>query len=214
MPRFPRRQFLYTAAGTLVIPGLPQLPPPDSQIIRTGLWQRLDVTGLERFELSRAAGGWQLRGRILAKGPQGATECGYLILCDPQWRTTEATISASDEAGTRETHVIVKDGRWHINGREDARLAACVDIDLEWTPATNTIPIRRLTPAVGKSTGALTMAWVRFPGLAVEPLRQQYDRLAERQYRYTSVGGDFTAKIDVDDQSLALEYEGLWRRVT
>jgi hypothetical protein len=56
-------------------------------------------------------------------------------------------------------------------------------------------------------------AWVRFPELTLQPLPQEYVRLADREYRYSSRGGAFVANILVDDNGLALNYEGFWQRV-
>lgn len=47
----------------------------------------------------------------------------------------------------------------------------------------------------------------------VAMLLQEYERLAERRYRYTSAGGAFTVALEVDDEGLVLDYEGVWERV-
>jgi hypothetical protein len=77
---------------------------------------------------------------------------------------------------------------------------------------TNTLPIRRLAPAIGESID-VTAAWVRFPELTLEPLPQRYTRLSERRYRYESNGGAFVAELEVDDAGLVITYEGGWERV-
>ena len=66
---------------------------------------------------------------------------------------------------------------------------------------------------MGESSGPLTAAWIRFPELAIEPLPQEYRRLSERRYRYTSRGGAFTAEIDVDEHGVVVDYQGVWQRV-
>ena len=88
-----------------------------------------------------------------------------------------------------------------------------VDVDLGWTPFTNTLPIRRLSLAVGQKSGPVTAAWVRFPDLGLEPLTQEYERTAARRYRYTSGGGSFAADLEVDDDGLVIDYSGIWTRV-
>jgi hypothetical protein len=93
-----------------------------------------------------------------------------------------------------------------------AALHGLVDVDLGFSPVTNTLPIRRLEPAIGEVV-AVTAAWVRFPELTIEPLPQRYVRLAERRYRYESAGGAFVAEIEVDDLGLVTTYEGGWRRI-
>ena len=91
-------------------------------------------------------------------------------------------------------------------------LHGLIDVDLGFSPVTNTLPIRRLDPAIGEAV-AVTAAWVRFPELTIEPLPQRYIRLAERRYRYESAGGAFVAEIEVDDLGLVTAYEGGWRRI-
>lgn len=107
----------------------------------------------------------------------------------------------------------VRDQQWQVDEQEREDLTGCVDVDLSITPATNTLPIRRLRLAVGESA-EVTAAWVRFPALSVEPLRQRYTRLAENRYRYESLESGFTAELTVDDQGLVTHYPGGWEMWT
>jgi len=177
------------------------------------LWQRIQGTGLERFELREEADGWALRGTILALEKHGPAQADYEILCDAAWYTRRADISLRDTVGERSLRLTVENGRWYENGNERQAVRGCIDIDLGWSPSTNTLPIRRLGLAVGEKSGIITAAWVRFPELTLEPLPQEYERLAERRYRYSSRGGGFTAELEVDEDGLVLDYQGIWQRV-
>jgi hypothetical protein len=86
-----------------------------------------------------------------------------------------------------------------------------VDIDLGFTPATNTLPIRRLALGIGESA-RVRSAWLRFPELRLEPLEQVYTRQAERSFRYRSLvdGELFIARLDTDMLGWVIRYEGLW----
>jgi hypothetical protein len=107
--------------------------------------------------------------------------------------------------------------RWKLNWdeeREVPELSDCIDVDLGCTPSTNTLPIRRLNLEIGESR-EVTAAWVRFPALSVQPLRQRYTRLGEHAYRYES-GNDaytFTADLAVDDLGLVTSYPPAWQRI-
>ncbi len=83
-------------------------------------------------------------------------------------------------------------------------------MDLEWTPATNTLPIRRLGLEIGGSAG-IAAAWIRTQDFSIERLDQIYERLELARWRYRS--GDFSADLTVDSEGLVLEYEGFWRAV-
>ena len=177
---------------------------------RAVLWRRDEPTGNESFLLSSDEAGWHLEGDIVALLDQQPAHVRYRIACDPAWRTLAAEISQERAGVRRELHITVRDrGRWWVEGEEDARLGGCTDIDLEISPSTSTIPIRRLNLGIGKEY-EVTAAWVRFPGLTLEPLLQRYSRTAAYRYHYAS--GNFASDIEVDDVGLVTRYEGGWIR--
>lgn len=79
-----------------------------------------------------------------------------------------------------------------------------------WTPATNTVPIRRLGLEVGE-TGRIAAAWVRFPELDVVASEQWYRRLAIDRWQYTS--GEYDYQLVIDPATgLVLSYgDDLWQ---
>jgi hypothetical protein len=181
-------------------------------LIQTGLWRWMKGIGLERFELLHNSGEWILKGTILTLAERGASEATYEVNCDDSWNTRRARISLRDGSGKRVLEVAVEGGLWYENGRLVESLTGCADIDFEWSPSTNTLPIRRLSLAIGKSSGPVIAAWVRFPSLTLEPVPQEYLRISDRLYRYMSRRDDFVAELTIDEEGLVLEYEGLWRR--
>lgn len=182
------------------------------KIVASGLWRWLAGTGLERFELMQTAEQWVLRGTILAMS-SSAAEARYEIACDVQFRTRLVQITLRDSRVERRLALSAENGRWYANGQEEPSVRGAIDVDLGWSPSTNTLPIRRLGLEVGQSSGEFTAAWVRFPELTLEPLPQEYRRLSEREYLYMSRGGAFKAKLEVDDYGLVIDYEGFWQRV-
>jgi len=184
------------------------------KMVASGLWRWLAGTGLERFELMQSGEQWVLRGTILARAAASACEARYQIVCDTQFRTQHVEAVLRDSEGERRLEISAENGRWFANGKEVPSLRGAVDVDLGWSPSTNTLPIRRLNLETGRSSGEFTAAWVRFPELKLEPLPQEYQRLSEREYLYTSRGGTFKAKLLVDDHGLVIDYEGFWQRVS
>ncbi|HEV8494347.1 MAG TPA: putative glycolipid-binding domain-containing protein [Candidatus Angelobacter sp.] len=182
------------------------------KLIASGLWRWLQGTGLERFEFLRTSDEWLFRGTIIALAGDAAVEAGYEIRCDHLFRTKTANISVRDSAGERKLQTAAQDGRWFENGVENQTVRGALDIDLGWSPSTNTLPIRRLGLEIGQASGEIIAAWVRFPELTLQPLPQQYLRLGDRKYRYSSRGGAFVAELLVDEHDLVLDYEGFWQR--
>jgi hypothetical protein len=93
---------------------------------------------------------------------------------------------------------------------EQPNVVGCTDIDLNFSPSTNLLPIRRLALAVGESAD-VNAAWLRFPSFKLEQLPQQYLRLDETTYRYESAGGQFVAELQVDLFGFVIDYPGIWR---
>jgi hypothetical protein len=176
-------------------------------------WQRVDAVGLERFGLVRDTAAWTLRGTLLIVDQGVPYEAGYEVTCDDKWVTRAVLVDVRGPEGNRSLRLTAGDGRWrHENGAQIDAIRGCVDVDLAWSPSTNTLPIRRLGLGVGQAAAAVA-AWIRFPQLTVEPLAQEYLRLTERRYRYSSAGGRFVAELDVDDDGLVTRYGDIWARV-
>jgi hypothetical protein len=178
----------------------------------TMAWKRVDAVGLERFELHGDASGWRLRGTILLVDKDVPFEARYELTCDRGWATRTVAVDVRGPRGDRSLRLTVDDGRWRdASGAEIEAFRGCVDADLGWSPSTNTLPIRRLDLAIGQAQ-ATTAAWIRFPELILEPLPQEYLRLADRRYRYSSAGGSFVAELDVDVHGLVTRYGNIWSR--
>lgn len=106
------------------------------------------------------------------------------------------------------------DGQVEGFARCFTRAMTCTDIDLNFSPSTNLLPVRRLELAIG-SARAVRAAWLRFPSFTLkEPLEQTDTRLDERLYRYESAGGSFVALVTVDDFGLAMNDADRWSRET
>jgi uncharacterized protein len=171
------------------------------------LWQASDG-GSEVCVLERAGKGWRFRGTVLTHEAKRPIELRYAVTVDAAWATTGVEVLASFAGGELREPAGLGDvwsGKGRPPGFED-----CVDVDLSFTPATNTLPIRRLGLGVGEEK-EIAVAWLVWPELRFERAVQRYARLGERRYRYAQ--DDFEAELAVDEHGLVLEYEGLWNAV-
>jgi len=100
--------------------------------------------------------------------------------------------------------------RWRLDGAERPEVAGCIDLDLNFSPSTNLLPIRRLGLAVGQEAG-VRAAWLRFPGFTLEPLEQLYRRVDAETYRYESAGGSFVTEIRVNAAGFVTHYPNFWQ---
>jgi hypothetical protein len=171
-------------------------------------WKRLDFTGLEIISLSEDAEGWRAQSVIADGGDEPfGMKCEWRL--DRDWRSRSLDLSCFDAAGERAL-TIVRAGpkSWRIDGAERPDLEGCEEIDLSATPFCNGLALKRL----GHEPGEMIALYVLAPALTVEPSRQRYEKLSERQWRYVDLGAakGFTAVLDFDFEGFVLHYEGLF----
>jgi uncharacterized protein len=204
---------------------LPEPATEPNSPLRTVLWQRIYSPGSEWCAVEREPDGWRLHGIVLTEVATAPVLVHYAVALATDWSTRVVEIAMRSGAASEPRTLkltVAPDQRWQIERvpvsdsampvDDLAALHGLVDVDLGFSPVTNTLPIRRLHPAIGEAV-EVTAVWVRFPELTIEPLPQRYGRLAERRYRYESAGGAFVAEIEVDDLGLVTTYEGGWRRI-
>ena len=149
------------------------------------------------------------------RGSTSAVEDGrpyvvrYDIALDDRWRTREARIS-SDTVEGRRSLVLLSDGEghWTADGEPAPHLDGLVDVDLEASACTNTLPVHRLDLPAGEQVAA-SAVYVRALDLSVTRLDQTYRRIGDRTFDYTSEGGSFRAVLEYDEAGLVVDYPGI-----
>jgi uncharacterized protein len=174
------------------------------------LWQRLDMPGLEWCEVRHGPDGTHVGGVALVAHERTPYRIDYAIEVDRGGRTRRAVISPTGAPKAALDLRADEGGRWLENGVAAPALAGCLDVDLGFSPITNSLPIWRLGLAPGE-TREIRAAWVRFPGFSVEVLRQTYERTDASTYVYRSDG--FEARLRVDPDGIVEEYPSYWRAV-
>jgi hypothetical protein len=175
----------------------------------TVLWRRLDQPGHDSARLAFESQHWRIVGAAVFARDREPCRFDYAIVCDSDWRTESARVVGWIGNEVVDIELTVGPaGTWRRNGMECPAVKGCIDVDLHFTPATNTLPIRRLEPVIGRES-PVRAAWLN-PELSLEPLEQVYTRMGLTTYNYRSEGG-FRARIEVNDVGLVTEYSGLWR---
>jgi uncharacterized protein len=180
---------------------------------RVLVWKNLLLDGRDYCGLWRNAEGWMLKGTVVGVlKDQRPVLANYEIHCDENWLTHRVQVERTIGSEVKTLSLTVESrGVWRSSGQELPALQGSDDVDLEFTPATNTLAIRHLNLQIGGSESMIA-AWVKFPELTVEPLSQRYTRLSKDNYRYESNTG-FSAVIVVDDLGLVTTYPGAWERI-
>lgn len=154
---------------------------------------------------------WHLTGTAVFSHARQPGRLDYLVLCDASWHTLSGKVAGWLGNTLVEIELAVDpDHHWRLNGVERPEAAGCIDLDLNFSPSTNLLPIRRLGLAIGQEA-QVTAAWLRFPSFELEPLPQRYRRLDESTYRYESAGGGFVADLQVNPTGFVTNYPGIWQ---
>ncbi len=175
------------------------------------VWTSSKPPGVEHCVVTRRPNGWAVEGSVVRRFELGVGAVSYRIDLDGGWGTRRAVVEQVLKGKRSVLELESESSGWHSGGRRLEGLGGCVDVDLEVSPATNTLPIRRVPLALGKRV-ELTATWVRFPSLKVQPLAQSYERVGKRRYRYRSASG-FTSEIEVDSFGLVKRYGDYWYAV-
>ena len=134
----------------------------------------------------------------------------YQIVCDSLWHTRSGKVAGWVGDIPVEIKIVVDpDLRWFLNEKDCPEVAGCVDLDLNFSPSTNLLPIRRLNLSVGDAA-EVRAAWLRFPSFKLESLVQLYRRIDETTYRYESHGGDFVTELSVNEAGFVIGYPNFW----
>ena len=185
----------------------------DSKTIRCVIWRRiLDENSFEECVVTATTDGFGIAGHVIAAQGGVPLIVRYDIDCDANWSAHFVTIEQRLGDATRHLKLARAGDGWLVDGVRDARLDGCAEPDLGVTPSTNALAIQHLDLAIGQAA-EIRCAWVKFPALSVEPSQQRYERLGERDYRYTNVASGFTALVVVDALALPVSYESVWTRI-
>ena len=176
----------------------------------SALWRRLDMPGHEAVRIYEGDDGWILDGASVFSYKGKPCRLEYLIECDPDWKTSIVTVDGFVGHEVVAIEIESENGVWYVNGEEVGDVERAIDIDLNFSPVTNLLPIRRSNLAVGDEA-AVRAAWLRFPSFKLETLEQIYTRTGESIYTYRSSTG-LEKAITVDEFGLVAEYADFWVR--
>jgi len=174
------------------------------------LWRRCDTEGHEACRLERCAEGWRLQG-MAAYLEDGRITCvHYTVNHDASWIASSARVVGW--CGPRPLDIRISrtaDGQWSVDDRPSADLAGALDIDLGFSPATNTSAIRRLELKTGESK-QIVAAWLDTTDWTMKPLEQEYMFISEGECEYRSIQSGYRARLSLTPVGLVERYPGLW----
>lgn len=166
---------------------------------------------MERGVLVATAEGHHLTGTSLTVVDGVPHEIRYSVLVDHKWRTR--TVGAHVQGGPSDRRMALHSdgaGTWSASDQPVLDLFGAEDIELAWSAATFTLPLRRLALDVGAEREVM-VACVAFPDHVVSRRRRRYARVGNHRYRYESE--TTSTEITVDADGFLVSYPERWRAV-
>jgi uncharacterized protein len=173
------------------------------------IWRRLDLPGHDAARLSRAGDGWDLKGTAVFKHELGPACIEYAVNVDSAWRTRRAAVRGFVQRLSMDHEIVHAREGWYLDGKLMKGLSHLSDIDFGFTPATNTLQLRRVAISPGQEV-ELPVAWLDLGAAALTELPQRYRRIDERTYDYAAPSVGYTGRLELLENGFIKTYPTLW----
>jgi uncharacterized protein len=185
-------------------------------------WQADRSRGLESARVLLGGGGMRALGRLVrAPLDAPAFTASYRLFVDEDG--VLARLSVTSATAERERNLTLnhtEDGYWLLDtgsGGSRAEFDGALDVDLQYSPLYNALPIRRLGLHREPIDHELPMVFVSLPTLEVRLASQRYRTVstldADRRAVVNFSSGTFAADIVVDADGLVIDYPGVANRI-
>lgn len=184
---------------------------------REVMWRSLDGKKFEHIQLMSNEEGILADGLIIHLDADSSYRIRYRIQCDSIWQVRKMHIQRLDTSNQELLLYSNGKGRWkNKKGNRIEMLDGAHDIDIHFSPYTNTLAIRRLKLQQGM-TVQTKVAFINLPDLSFEIARQQYtltkNSESDKRYKYESLTSGFKTELPVDDDGLLIEYPQYFERI-
>lgn len=164
--------------------------------------------------IDRSDDGHAISGTALFVAGGVPAKIDYRVFCDTDWCSKSAQVRGWIGTEIKTIDVLRSShGVWTVNGENIAGVDGLLDIDLGFTPATNTNAIRRLRLESGV-TVKTTAFWLDLEDWTFKPLQQTYRRISENVLIYSSPSHDYHAELAVDEFGIIQSYPDLWEAIS
>ena len=166
------------------------------------LWVRQDGLGNGACRFADAEGGYLIDG---SSTDADGNILRYRIRARGDGTTRRVRIGAKSRIFVRRA----PDDTWMLNGTPVQAVTGAKDIDLSFTPATLTLPIRRLKLGVGDEA-EIQVARLDLEKERLKPLHLVFRRIANNEYECLKSETGTTSHLSVDAQGIVQTHKGRW----
>lgn len=173
------------------------------------IWQHLDTPGWEHVRITRDHPGWDVYDSIFVRthGDQ-VLRGGYTLVTDKHWRTLELRLMVETSPGAMEgLHLMTEgDGRWtDADERHIPELDGILDLEIQWTPLTASLPINRISLETGVEQ-QIPVAYISLPDMVISSTVQAFTRIDKAHVLHRSPVQQGAAELTMDANGYVTEY--------
>ncbi len=166
------------------------------------LWVKQDGPGNDACRFADADGGYLIDG---SSTDADLNIQRYRIRARGDGTTRRVRIGAKSRIFVRRA----SDDTWTLNGISAPAVTGAKDIDFGFSPATFTLPIRRLKLGVGNEAEIL-VARLDLENTRLKPLHLVIRRTAKSEYEWLETETGTTSHLSVDAQGIVQAHKGHW----
>lgn len=179
-----------------------------AQILWTG-WENQSV---EFCNLVKKPTDIEVNGSIISSYSGEFCKVEYSIFLNPDWTVSAFTLEAQFSQEPVNWYLNAEKGHgWTIAHHDAEPFKDCIDIDISFTPFTNSLPVNRLHMKEG-DTADIQVLYIDIMERKLKPVNQRYTRLPALQYKFENVPNDFEAVLELDENGLVVNYPDLYKR--
>ncbi|MGH3764238.1 MAG: putative glycolipid-binding domain-containing protein [Pseudonocardiaceae bacterium] len=199
------------------LPEGPTRRPP--HVTRMLGWVAVGCLRLEAARVVLGGNGLRATGSLVSCQQDGveAYSASYSLATDETGVVQRLTVRTTRAKG--EQHVTLtrsEEGIWlvdHGQGAARTNFGGALDVDLEFSPLFNALPVRRLGLHQAAAKHDLAMVFVSLPSLEVSRVPQTYRTVSLGEPAVVGLSSDsYEVELSVDADGLVLDYPGLARR--
>lgn len=154
-----------------------------------------------------------VKGYITGEGYEKPWQISYSLTINARWEVQTVSIEVMSEQDYTIQLSKNDQQQWvNENGEHLPEYDGCVDIDISFTPFTNTLPINRLQLTKGESKH-MPVLYIDVQQGICKSVKQRYVNKGDKIYKYENEDSGFTSELLVDNEGYVVDYPGIWQRI-
>jgi hypothetical protein len=154
-----------------------------------------------------------VKGYITGEGYEKPWQINYTLTINARWEVQTVFVDVMSEQNYTIQLYKNEQLQWmNENGEHLPAFDGCVDIDISFTPFTNTLPINRLQLTKGEGHD-LRVLYIDIQQGVCKAVKQRYLNKGGKIYKYENEDSGFTSELLVDADGYVVDYPGIWQKV-